>query len=230
MLYPVELRAHNSEPHRLPDGDGRGRGIRTPDILLPKQARYQTALYPDVRAPEARQRCERTPIVVKRPECCQTGHPQARRTGPEVSAPISVTPGARHPSATASGRCQTGKVATMHGASTSWGPATIGPGPAHRPSSRLPRRCEVRFGPATPLLQTASIRRSNRSARVAAAAMVAIRCAGSERRIPPVQARRCRCARPRSFASSVLQEPVSRAREGHNPAATAASGTGRRRA
>ncbi len=26
--------------------DGRGRGIRTPDILLPKQARYQTALYP----------------------------------------------------------------------------------------------------------------------------------------------------------------------------------------
>ena len=25
---------------------GRGRGIRTPDILLPKQARYQTALYP----------------------------------------------------------------------------------------------------------------------------------------------------------------------------------------
>ena len=27
---------------------GRGRGIRTPDILLPKQARYQTALYPDL--------------------------------------------------------------------------------------------------------------------------------------------------------------------------------------
>ncbi len=27
---------------------GRGRGIRTPDILLPKQARYQTALYPGV--------------------------------------------------------------------------------------------------------------------------------------------------------------------------------------
>ena len=25
---------------------GRGREIRTPDILLPKQARYQTALYP----------------------------------------------------------------------------------------------------------------------------------------------------------------------------------------
>ena len=32
----------------MPDRDrsGRGRGIRTPDILLPKQARYQTALYP----------------------------------------------------------------------------------------------------------------------------------------------------------------------------------------
>jgi hypothetical protein len=27
---------------------GRGREIRTPDILLPKQARYQTALYPVV--------------------------------------------------------------------------------------------------------------------------------------------------------------------------------------
>ncbi|SPO65036.1 protein of unknown function [Pseudomonas sp. JV241A] len=26
--------------------DGRGKGIRTPDILLPKQARYRTALYP----------------------------------------------------------------------------------------------------------------------------------------------------------------------------------------
>ncbi len=38
MLYPAELQAHIV---------GRGRGIRTPDILLPKQARYQTALYPD---------------------------------------------------------------------------------------------------------------------------------------------------------------------------------------
>src|SRR5690606_29086109 len=37
VLYPVELRAQG----------GRGRGIRTPDILLPKQARYQTALYPE---------------------------------------------------------------------------------------------------------------------------------------------------------------------------------------
>jgi hypothetical protein len=36
MLYPAELQAPN----------GRGRGIRTPDILLPKQTRYQTALYP----------------------------------------------------------------------------------------------------------------------------------------------------------------------------------------
>ena len=27
--------------------DGRGREIRTPDILLPKQARYQTALHPE---------------------------------------------------------------------------------------------------------------------------------------------------------------------------------------
>ena len=36
MLYPAELQALI----------GRGRGIRTPDILLPKQTRYQTALYP----------------------------------------------------------------------------------------------------------------------------------------------------------------------------------------
>jgi hypothetical protein len=32
--------------------NGRGREIRTPDILLPKQARYQTALYPDILAIE----------------------------------------------------------------------------------------------------------------------------------------------------------------------------------
>ena len=42
MLYPVELQAQS-----LRDQAGRGRGIRTPDILLPKQARYQTALYPE---------------------------------------------------------------------------------------------------------------------------------------------------------------------------------------
>ena len=44
MLYPVELRAlcNPSGKRRA----GRGREIRTPDILLPKQARYQTALYP----------------------------------------------------------------------------------------------------------------------------------------------------------------------------------------
>src|SRR5688572_9717200 len=55
MLYPVELRAprtgivHQPPPRRR---SGRGRGIRTPDILLPKQARYQTALYPGVRRPQ----------------------------------------------------------------------------------------------------------------------------------------------------------------------------------
>ena len=47
MLYPIELRAqeHPSDP---PGGTarGRGRGIRTPDFLLPKQVRYQAALYP----------------------------------------------------------------------------------------------------------------------------------------------------------------------------------------
>ena len=50
---PDELRppslALNNESTNLPHGVkvGRGREIRTPDILLPKQARYQTALYPD---------------------------------------------------------------------------------------------------------------------------------------------------------------------------------------
>ncbi len=48
MLYPIELRALESytlgQYGKKPIG--RGREIRTPDILLPKQARYQTALYP----------------------------------------------------------------------------------------------------------------------------------------------------------------------------------------
>ena len=43
LLYPAELRA---PARRGNPAFGRGRGIRTPDILLPKQARYQTALYP----------------------------------------------------------------------------------------------------------------------------------------------------------------------------------------
>ena len=33
---------------RMLEKRGRGREIRTPDILHPKQARYQTALYPDI--------------------------------------------------------------------------------------------------------------------------------------------------------------------------------------
>ena len=76
MLYPNELRAHF----------GRGGGIRTPDILLPKQARYQTALYPadpspamiahraaSARAENLRHRQQRVPehplpCIVARPE------------------------------------------------------------------------------------------------------------------------------------------------------------------
>src|SRR3546814_9029011 len=46
--------------------DGRGRGIRTPDILLPKQARYQTALYPGAA------RLVRVPRPVPRPR--KAGH------------------------------------------------------------------------------------------------------------------------------------------------------------
>src|SRR5690554_557228 len=43
MLYPIELRAHFNTRNEV----GRGRGIRTPDTLVPNQVRYQTALYPD---------------------------------------------------------------------------------------------------------------------------------------------------------------------------------------
>ncbi len=56
MLYPDELQALHCDKAfrqcnptillRYPHEIGRGREIRTPDILLPKQARYQAALYP----------------------------------------------------------------------------------------------------------------------------------------------------------------------------------------
>ena len=50
MLYPSELRAQTPPElrYRFPTRQaGRGRGIRTPDTLLPKQVRYQAALYPE---------------------------------------------------------------------------------------------------------------------------------------------------------------------------------------
>ncbi len=62
VLYPIELRAlRNGWTHRTrrrgislstpPDhATGRGRGIRTPDIQLPKLALYQTELYPGFEA------------------------------------------------------------------------------------------------------------------------------------------------------------------------------------
>ena len=46
MLYPVELRAQSVCLHAPRTRRGRGREIRTPDFLLPKQARCQTAPYP----------------------------------------------------------------------------------------------------------------------------------------------------------------------------------------
>ena len=45
MLYPTELRA-DAIKRAWPKNSGRGEEIRTPDILLPKQTRYQTALHP----------------------------------------------------------------------------------------------------------------------------------------------------------------------------------------
>ena len=44
MLYPAELRARTGLDVRVLKS-GRSGGIRTPDILLPKQTRYRTALH-----------------------------------------------------------------------------------------------------------------------------------------------------------------------------------------
>jgi hypothetical protein len=67
--------------------DGRGRGIRTPDILLPKQARYQTALYP------ARIRLDRVATLVT-----TILRPHSRRTvrrGAPKPAHTKTAPGGR---------------------------------------------------------------------------------------------------------------------------------------
>ena len=45
--------SYGRKMHARPMGNGRGRGIRTPDPLLPKQVRYQTAPYPDKLNPTA---------------------------------------------------------------------------------------------------------------------------------------------------------------------------------
>jgi hypothetical protein len=48
LLYPTELQAQNALVHsELSTENGRGERIRTSDILLPKQARYQAALRPE---------------------------------------------------------------------------------------------------------------------------------------------------------------------------------------
>ena len=55
MLYPDELRALVTIWRVLPESTarvGRGREIRTPDILLPKQTRYQTALISEIGWPD----------------------------------------------------------------------------------------------------------------------------------------------------------------------------------
>ena len=53
MLYPVELQAQTLTTERTL---GRGRGIRTLDIQLPKLALYQAELYPDIRNHRSRPR------------------------------------------------------------------------------------------------------------------------------------------------------------------------------
>jgi hypothetical protein len=44
LTYTTEIKKNTISAFKK---NGRGREIRTPDILLPKQARYQTALCPD---------------------------------------------------------------------------------------------------------------------------------------------------------------------------------------
>ncbi len=69
MLYPVELQAP-CPAERLPQNShsrhlksGRGRGIRTPDPLLPKQMRYQTAPCPDVSRPLCTEEYYSDPLI-----------------------------------------------------------------------------------------------------------------------------------------------------------------------
>jgi hypothetical protein len=47
VLYPAELRAHAGITFAGQVKNGRSGGIRTPDILLPKQTRYRAALHSD---------------------------------------------------------------------------------------------------------------------------------------------------------------------------------------
>ncbi len=47
VLYPAELRAHAGITFAGQVKSGRSGGIRTPDILLPKQTRYRAALHSD---------------------------------------------------------------------------------------------------------------------------------------------------------------------------------------
>ena len=59
VLASPRLPEHSAIRESSIDGDaGRGGGIRTPDPLLPKQMRYQTALRPD-------------PAIVSRKVCFQ---------------------------------------------------------------------------------------------------------------------------------------------------------------
>ena len=69
MLYPIELRAQAPQVERHV---GRGRGIRTHDIQLPKLALYQTELYPDSRKPRFA-KCFPKPLNV-------TGDTQSRQS------------------------------------------------------------------------------------------------------------------------------------------------------
>src|SRR5690606_14063861 len=76
---PAGIVASKPGPAQAGTGIGRGRGIRTPDILLPKQARYQTALYPDARASHGTPAPRKAAYCRNVPEGCQTRHGRAER-------------------------------------------------------------------------------------------------------------------------------------------------------
>ena len=65
VSYPSSYPNPRTQSNRLKGKrlDGRGGGIRTPDPLLPKQMRYQTALRPDVALIVSRKALQPEPLV-----------------------------------------------------------------------------------------------------------------------------------------------------------------------
>ena len=99
MLYPVELRAQQDEciaaAHPSRPEAGRGRGIRTLDIQLPKLALYQAELYPadnQHSALHCKQKARDNPT---KPQPATADYPLVR---PEPHRPATIKRVPKHPS------------------------------------------------------------------------------------------------------------------------------------